>query len=64
MKTMENTHDSFTAYAIVAKGTSSLLHWVVYHRREDAVLEAQQWLEETDYDIREIKRRMRPLHVG
>ena len=60
---MMNDTDSFTAYAVVWPGTSTLLHWVVYQRRADAVFEAKQWLSDGEFEVKEIGRRMRVLHV-
>jgi len=50
--------DGFRAWAIVIPGTWTLRHWIVYHRREDAIADAEQWLEAKDYEVKEIFRRM------
>jgi len=58
---MFDNNDAFKAYAVVKPGTGIMLHWVVYHRKEDAEFEAQQWLAPEEYEIKEIMRRMRPM---
>jgi hypothetical protein len=60
---MVNDTDSFTSYAVVRPGTSTLLHWVVYHRKVDAEFEARQWLSDGEFEVKEIRRRMRVLHT-